>query len=93
MQLGGCSIGTRSSKAKLVHGFDSDDAAVEALRATRHANQTTRTRYALDRDAITGFIEAQGKTGAMLEELGFRIQPGTDTFFVARVKQAGTIGS
>jgi O-acetylhomoserine/O-acetylserine sulfhydrylase-like pyridoxal-dependent enzyme len=93
VQLGGCIIGTRKSRAKLAHSFENDDKAVEALRGTRFANHTTKVKYSLDRAATLKLIELGGKTGASIRDLGFSIDVGSDQFFVERVQQDRTVGS
>jgi phage host-nuclease inhibitor protein Gam len=90
LQLGGCMIGSKAERARLGHGFENDDKAVEALRATRYGKQTTRVKYTLDRTATLKLMQIKGKTAAALGELGFRVDEG-ESFFVKRVEQAGTI--
>jgi hypothetical protein len=90
VQLGGCVIGYRTARAKLEHGFATDEAAVEALRKTRLGSQTTRVKYSLDRTATTRLIRSGGKTAATLGQLGFKIDQA-ETFFVERVEQPGTV--
>lgn len=86
--LGGCTIGTKAGRAKLVHGFPDDDGAVEALLPLRWAKRCIKVRYALDRTATTAALE--GKHGAKLAELGFRKEQG-EVFYAERLKQAGTV--
>lgn len=93
VQLGGCIIGTKKSRARLAHGFESDDKAVEALRGSRFAKHTTKVRYSLDRMATLKLLEIGGKTGASIAALGFSIEPGTDAFYIERVQQDRTISS
>jgi hypothetical protein len=93
MQLGGCLLGVRKSKDKLAHDFESDDKAALALFKTRFRRHTTRLKVALDRMATLKLLQLGGKTGAAVAELGFKIEPGTDQFFVERVQQERTIGS
>jgi hypothetical protein len=83
-ELGGCVIGLRMSRAKLAHGFASDDKATEALRGTRWARHTTKTRYSLDRTATLKLLELGGKGASDVAALGFSIAPGADCFFVER---------
>lgn len=91
LQLGGCMIGSRMSKAKLGHSFDDDDKAVEALRATRYGKHTTRVKYSLDRAATLKLLQVGGKTAAGIQELGFSIVDPSEQFYIDRVEQAGTI--
>jgi hypothetical protein len=83
-ELGGCVIGLRTSRAKLAHGFESDDKATEALRGTRWAKQTTKVKYSLDRTATLKLLQLGGKAGQDMASLGFSIELGTDSFFVER---------
>lgn len=93
VQLGGCIVGTKKSRPKLAHSFESDDKAVEALLASRFAKHTTKVKYSLDRSATLKLIEIGGKTAASIQELGFSIEPGSDAFYIERVQQDRTIGS
>ena len=92
VELGGCVLGSRLSRPRLTHGFESDDKAVEALRETRWFKQTTRVRYSLDRTAAGKLLTLGGKAGADLAGLGFAIEQA-DSFFIERAKQAATIGA
>lgn len=92
-QLGGCMIGTKLSRPKLAHGFESDDKALEALLATRFAKHTTRVKYSLDRVSTMKLLAVGGKTGQAIAGLGFRAVPGEDQFFVQRAEQVGSITS
>lgn len=90
VQLGGCMIGTRALRARLTHGFKDEDAAVEALRATRYGKQTTRVKWSLDRAAALKLVQGTSAAGKALVDLGFRAETG-EQFFLERVEQAGTI--
>jgi phage host-nuclease inhibitor protein Gam len=90
MQLGGCMIGSRTSRPKLAHGFADDDKAVEALQGTRYGKQTTRVRYSLDRGATLKLIQIKGRPAEKLAELGFRVEQ-SEQFFIEPVEQGGTI--
>jgi hypothetical protein len=61
MELGGCVIGSRKSRPKLAHGFESDDKATEALRSTRWARLTTHVTYSLDRTGTLKLLQLGGK--------------------------------
>ena len=93
VQLGGCKVGTRDSRPKLAHQFDTDDKAVEALRGSRFAKMAVKVRYSLDRAATLKLLQIGGKTSAAIKALGFREESGQDQFFVQRVEQPGTITS
>lgn len=93
VQLGGCMIGSRQSRAKLGHGFDNDKLAVAALQTTRFAKHTLKVGYSLDRTATLKLLQVGGKTAAAIAELGFREEPGEETFFIEPVEQAGVVGS
>lgn len=92
VQLGGCVIGTRKSKDKLAHSFETDDVAALALFKTRFRKHATRLKVALDRMATLKLLQVGGKTGAAIAELGFTVEQGSDQFFVERAQQAATIG-
>lgn len=92
LQLGGCLIGSRKGRPKLVHTFSDDDKAVEALRATRWGKQTTRVKFSLDRTGAVKLLQLAGAGAGKLGELGFSIDQ-SEAFFVERVEQACTIGA
>lgn len=91
VELGGCILGTKKTRAKLAHSFDSDDKAVEALLASRFAKHTTKVKHTLDRTATLKLLEIGGKTTASIAGMGFSIEPGVDQFFIERVQQDRTI--
>jgi phage host-nuclease inhibitor protein Gam len=91
IELGGCMIGTRSSRPQLQHSHETDEKAVEALRGTRYAKQGVRVSYSLYKTGVQLLLGVGGRTAAALGELGFSIKAGTDEFFVKRAEQAGTI--
>jgi hypothetical protein len=93
VELGGCMIGTRRSRARLAHGFDDDEKAVEALRKTPYLKRTTKVKYSLDRAATLKLLQLEGAAGRAIAELGFKIDEPGDKFFVERVSQDATIGS
>lgn len=92
-QLAGCMVGTRKAAARLAHGFQSDEKAVEALQATRYAKGTLKVTYKLDRPATLKLLQVGGKTSQAIADLGFSIDQGGETFFVQRVEQDGAIGA
>ncbi len=92
IERGGCMVGTRLSRAKLAHGFEDEDKAVEAQRGTRYQRQTVRVRYSIDRTGTVKLLRLGGRTAETLEGLGFSIEEGADVFFVERAEQVGTIG-
>jgi hypothetical protein len=83
MELGGCVIGSRKSRPKLAHGFDTDEKAIEALRSTRWAKLTTRVSYSLDRTGTSKLLQLGGKAGQDIASLGFSIEQA-EQFFVER---------
>ena len=83
MELGGCVIGSRKSRPKLAHGFESDAKATEALLGTRFAKHTTRVSYSLDRTGTLKLLQVGGKTAASIASLGFSIEQG-ERFYVER---------
>ena len=86
--LGGCVIGTKAERARLVHGFASDDAAVTALQAHRWAKPLLRIKTSLDR--VETLKALAGKHAAALLALGFGKAQG-EAFFVERVSQPGVV--
>lgn len=92
IELGGCMIGSRLNKPKLVHTFDNDEAALAALVASRFRKATTRTTTSLDKAAIGRLLGASNATSKALAELGFKTDQG-DTFILERAEQEGTIAS
>jgi hypothetical protein len=85
MELGGCTIGSRTSRPKLAHGFESDSKATEALLGTRWAKQSTRISYSLDRTGTLKLLQLGGKAGSDIAALGFSIEQG-ERFFVDRAE-------
>lgn len=91
IELGGCMIGSRQSRPRLEHSFQSDDAAIEALRSMgRPLKLTTRIKYSLDRAAIVKLLGAGNKLSQDLSKLGFAVGQ-SETFFIQRAEQAGTL--
>lgn len=88
-ELGGCMIGTRSSKEKLAIAGD-QDALVEDMRTLRWAKPYVRVTYSIDKQAVLPAMV--GKHGEALRSLGFSVEPASDTFFVKRVAQGGVVG-
>lgn len=85
--LGGCEIGSRSSRATL--GIAGDVAKVTAALANKpwSAEMVTRT-VSIDRAAVLKSID--GAHAPELAKLGFSKVDGTETVFVKRVQQGGT---
>lgn len=92
IELGGCMIGSRMGGKSLVHGFPNEDEAVGALRVAKLAKTTTRTTTSLDKAGIRKLIEAGGKIAASLLGLGFSVGQ-SETFFLERAQQRGTVGA
>ena len=88
-ELGGCMLGLRAGRAKLVFDRGDDKAAVAVLQEHRWAKQLVRVTYAVDKAATLKALDA-GKHAGPLADLGFRAEGGTDTFFIDRVEQPGT---
>jgi hypothetical protein len=93
VELGGCIIGTRKSKDKLGHSFESDDKAAAELFKSRFRKHTTKLKVVLDKAGTLKLLQIGGKTGDAIAELGFSIEPGTDQFYIERVQQGRTISS
>lgn len=89
IELGGCMVGTRMSRATLTMIGD-DDAMIQALSAVRWGKPFLRTKVTIDRVAtLRGLAgDARGK----LVELGFGASEAVAVFFVEPVKQGGTLG-
>lgn len=88
-ELGGCEVGTRASRAKLVLIGEERD-IVETLRPLRWAKPFVRVKYSLDRAATLKGLD--GPHEGRLAELGIEREDGTKQFFIKRVDQGGTMG-
>lgn len=89
MTIGGCSIGTKLSTDTLAFTKGDDKAALAALQAVSWKKPFIRVTYSVDKAAT---LKAMAGTKAkQLQELGFKVQPGEDMFFVKRAAQGGTI--
>jgi phage host-nuclease inhibitor protein Gam len=90
MTLGGCEIGSRKSRAML--GIAGDVAKVtERLAKQPWANEMVITTISIDRAAVLKSID--GAHAKDLAKLGFSRVEGSETVFVKRVQQGGTIGA
>lgn len=90
MTLGGCEIGSRTSRAVL--GIAGDLAKVtERLAKQPWAREMVITTVSIDRAAVLKSID--GAHAKDLAKLGFSRVDGTETAFVKRVQQGGTIGA
>lgn len=88
--LGGCEIGSRMSPATL--GVAGDElATAKTLFKQKWSRELVRVTIGLDRAAILKSID--GAHAKDLAALGLSSVPGTETVFVKRVAQAGTVGS
>ena len=72
VQLGGCMVGSRAARARLAHGYDSDELAIEALMASRYRSATVQVKYSIDRAATLKLINTGGAAAKGLGELKFR---------------------
>lgn len=93
VELGGCMIGSRAARARLAHGYDSDELALAALVASRYRNATVQLKYAIDRAATLKLLDAGGAGAKGLSELGFRSETPAEGFYINRVEQSGAIGA
>lgn len=89
-QLGGCMIGTRASRSTLTIAGD-EDAVVAVLGGLRWAKPLLRVTTKLNKSTLLSSLD--GKHKVALAELGIGRTEATDTFFIDRVEQAGTIGT
>lgn len=89
IELGGCMIGSRASRATLAIAGDLKD-VVSAMTGLRWAKPFLNFTVSLNR-TIT-LQDFDGRHGPKLLELGITRREGDDSFFVRRVDQAGTIG-
>ncbi|KAK0331194.1 hypothetical protein LTR94_029890, partial [Friedmanniomyces endolithicus] len=81
--LGGSVIGTRTGSASLA--FPGGDAAALAavLASPLKTRLTVKRDPVLDKKGIAALLRAGGAMAAKVGALGFRIEPGVETFFVA----------
>lgn len=91
-ELGGCMIGARSQRARLAHGFDSEELAVAALMGSPYRKATIVVKYSIDRAATLKLLDGKSATAKGLSALGFRVERPEEAFFISRVEQSGTIG-
>lgn len=87
MELGGCMIGSRSSRPSLVISGEEQD-VVAVLSGLRWAKPMLRVKTSLNRSAVMSSLD--GKHRVALAELGISRSEGDERFFVERVEQAGT---
>ena len=89
IELGGCIVGTRKSRASLAIAGEEDDALTE-LKALAWARKTlVRVRYSIDRAAALKALDGPRK--AVLAQIGLSREEGEDVFFVERAEQPGTL--
>lgn len=91
VELGGCIVGTKMTRAVVTFTKGDDDAALRALQAHRWAKPYIHVKYSVHRMATLAGLD--GKHAAGLKELGFVKQDGEDQFFVKRAEQGGTVAS
>ena len=89
MEIAGCLIGTRASRAALTMPAD-EAAAVKALEALRWAKGLLRVKVTVDRAAVAQAL--RGTHGAKLKALGFGFSAPTEQFFMERIDSDATIG-
>lgn len=90
IELGGCLIGTRASKASLAIAGNASDliGKLQGLRSS-WARRLLRTTVTLDKRAI--LAELDGKNAETLETMGFARNAPEAQFFVQRAEQTGTL--
>ncbi|RSV15184.1 hypothetical protein CA235_09620 [Sphingomonas sp. ABOLF] len=89
-ELGGCMLGTRTSRTTLAIAGN-PEAVLAKLQAARWAKPYVRTTHAIDKTAALKALD--GPHRSKLTELGFSKQEGTPVFFLERVAQAGTVAT
>jgi hypothetical protein len=88
VQLGGCMIGTRKSKDKLAHSFESDDKAHWHCSRRASASTPPGSRWRSIAWARSSCCRSAARPEPAIAELGFKIEQGSDQFFVERAQQA-----
>lgn len=87
-ELGGAILGTRTGKGRVTVSGPID-AVVEKLRKYRTLGRLfVRTVHELDKGEVRKGLE--GKHGPALKALGLGLEPGVETFYIERTRQAGT---
>lgn len=89
VQIGGCMVGTRSARSTLTIAGNEQD-VVDVLSGLRWAKPMLKVKTTLNRQTL--FTGLDGKHKVALAELGIGRTAPTDTFYIERVEQAGTIG-
>lgn len=90
VELGGCMIGTTAGRTSLAMRLP-EEKLLAKLQAVRWAKPLIRVKASIDKVAVRKALE--GKRAAELKQFGFRLAPGTETFFIERVAQDGTISN
>lgn len=90
IELGGCMIGSRTSRPTLTIAGDEKD-VVAVLNGLRWAKPLLRVKVTLDRAAILKSLD--GSRSAALAELGIGRSEPEEQFYVERAEQAGTLKS
>lgn len=91
IELGGCMIGSKSGRATLSLAGDDFDAAAAKLRLERWAKPFVVVKVSIDRTATLKALG--GPHGDKLKAAGFAEKPGSETFFVNAVAQAGAVST
>ncbi|MEH3098862.1 host-nuclease inhibitor Gam family protein [Sphingomonas adhaesiva] len=88
MELGGCVIGTKAARPKLLFALGDDKVAAATLNGIAWAKKLLRHTPSLDKAAIATALE--GKRGDELRVLGFSMSAPEPVFVLDPVTQAGT---
>ena len=88
IELGGCMIGTRSSRPSLTIAGEEKD-VVALLSGLRWAKPLLRVKVSLDKATLLKALD--GKHSVVLAEMGIGRSDASETFFVERAEQAGTL--
>lgn len=89
LELGGCMIGSRKTRASLtIAGAEKD--VINLLSGMRWAKPFLRVNTSLNKSMLMASLD--GKHRIALAELGISRSDGEDCFYIERVEQAGTMG-
>lgn len=88
IELAGCVIGSKSGRAKLALDCE-EEPVIAAMAKLRWAKSLLQIKLSLRRTAILAALS--GPRAGELGKLGFRIDDGTEMFYIERAAQDGTL--